>query len=213
MASDPMPFSNEFARTAREEAARLAARAQEIRSRGERWLERAGDLLREADRLDQRVLELDELLGRAQQLRLDLQSRHLQGQRLREAATRILLRRRGLRASIHYREWFDLITEEGIVVVGKDPLATFLTQITRSPVVVRVEGGQGVYELDPHGLYEGARAHLQEALAMQAAAPDHQATTAEEVELARRKLDAVLEARTLLLHDWIRTSADVARAE
>src|SRR4051812_40029552 len=168
IASEPAPFSNQFAQMARDEAARLAARAQEFRARGERWLERAGDLLREADRLDHRVRDLDELLGRAPQLRLDLQSRRLQGQRLREEATRILLDRRGLRVAIHYRKWFELLEEEGVKVAGKDPLATFLTQVTRSPVVVRVSGdGQGVYELDPHGAYERARARVREALAGQ----------------------------------------------
>jgi hypothetical protein len=207
MASESVPFSDEFAQTAREEAARLAARAQEVRARGERWLERAGDLLREADRLEHRVRELDEVLGWAPQLRLDLQSRVLQGQRLREEATRILLERRGLRVAVHYREWFALITEEGMTVAGKDPLATFLTQVTRSPVVIRVDEGKGVYELDPHGAYERARARLQEALAEQASSGDGVAR----LDAARRELDAVLEARTQLLRGQIRRETETLR--
>lgn len=195
MASEPPEFSDEFAVTARDEAARLAARAQEIRSRGEHWLRRAGELLREADRLDHGVRELDELLGRAPQLRLDLQSQILQGHRLREEATRILLERRGLCVPIHYREWFDLLAEEGVTVAGKDPLATFLTQVTRSPVVVRVDEGQGVYELDPHGAYERARGQLQEVLAEASTNGESE----KRLQAARRQLDAVLEARTLLL--------------
>lgn len=194
MASTPAPFSDEFAQTAREEAARLAARAQEVRARGERWLERADELLREADRLDHRVRELDELLGWAPQLRLDLQTRQLQGQRLREEAARILLERRGLRVPIHYREWFELVTADGVTVVGKDPLATFLTQITRSPIVLRVDDGAGVYALDPHSAYEQARVRLQAAVGEATAADDG----AGAVESARRDLNAVLEAKTAL---------------
>ena len=203
MASERAPFSDEFAATARDEAARLAARAHELRARGERWLQRAGELLREADRLDHRVRELDEILGRAPQLRLDLQTRALQGQRLREEATRILLERRGVRVPIHYRDWFALLGEEGVEVGGKDPLATFLTQVTRSPVVVRVEHeGQGVYELDPHGAYERARARLREALSASA-------TDGDRLAAARRELDAVLDARTRLFHERVRRAGEL----
>jgi hypothetical protein len=199
VASAQPPFSDEFAQTARVEAARLSARAQELRARGERWLQRAGELLREADRLEHRVRELDELLGRAPQLRLDLQTTQLQGQRLREEAARILLERRGLRVPIHYREWFALVTGDGLTVAGKDPLATFLTQITRSPIVVRRDAGSGMYELDPHGAYERARARLHAVVAeANGSAQLSEDDLSAEVSRARRDLDAVLEARAAL---------------
>jgi len=52
------------------------------------------------------------------------------------------------RADGLYREWFDALVAAGYEVAGKDPLAVFLTQLSRSPVVRR--GTQsGVYELDP----------------------------------------------------------------
>lgn len=208
VASTPAPFSDEFAATAREEALRLAARAVELRARGERWLERAGDLLREADRMEQRVRELDELLGRAPQLRLDLQTTNLQGQRIREEATRILLERRGLNRPIHYREWFELLENCGVSVAGKDPLATFLTQISRSPVVARNPDGPGMYELDPHGAYERARRAVVEATLAVSTARDSGETgalTAAEAQLvlARRTLEGVLDARITLLSDRI----------
>jgi hypothetical protein len=54
---------------------------------------------------------------------------------------------------MHYRDWYALVEERGLVVAGKDPLAVFLTQLGRSPAVRRgVEAG--VYELDRHA---GAR--------------------------------------------------------
>ena len=39
------------------------------------------------------------------------------------------------REALHYREWFDLLAQPGHEIAGKDPLAVFLTQISRSPVV------------------------------------------------------------------------------
>jgi hypothetical protein len=160
MAAGAPDFSDAFAATAREEAERLRARALEVRARGERWVKRGEEILAQADDLEARVRELDELLGRAPQLRIDLQTETLQGQQLREAAVRILAEGLGTRRPIHYRDWYRLFTESGHVAGGKDPLATFLTQITRSPLVHRVEGQSGVYEINPKVAYERARAEL-----------------------------------------------------
>ena len=62
------------------------------------------------------------------------------------------------RDALHYREWFELLTQAGHEVAGKDPLAVFLTQITRSPAV-RKGARPGEYVLD-----RGARATLQRRL-------------------------------------------------
>ena len=60
---------------------------------------------------------------------------------------RVLLERG--KEAMHYRDWYALVEERGLVVAGKDPLAVFLTQLGRSPAVRRgVEAG--VYELDRH---------------------------------------------------------------
>jgi hypothetical protein len=48
---------------------------------------------------------------------------------------------------LHYKEWFALLRAHGHDVAGKDPLAVFLTQLTRSPVV-RKSSIPGHYELD-----------------------------------------------------------------
>lgn len=213
MASSPAPFSDDFARTAREEADRLRVRAGELQARGERWIARGQQLVQEAERLHNRVRDLDELLGNAPQLRIDLQSKTLQGQRLREEATRILLAQYGLRTPIHYRAWYGLLTDSGLEAGGKDPLATFLTQITRSPVVERVEDGGGMYQLDPQGAYERARGELAEARraltgleecgAGSGAEDGRDSVDLAEQRLARaqRKLDAVLEARSNLFRE------------
>src|SRR5690349_21007217 len=111
--------------------------------------------MREAERLaaqaiayEQQATELDELLGRASQLRLGLPHDGVSGQQLRDAAVEILVRQRGTGVPIHYREWFQLVSETGLNVGGRDPLATFLTQITRSPVVEQAgEPRSGLYLL------------------------------------------------------------------
>jgi chaperonin cofactor prefoldin len=48
---------------------------------------------------------------------------------------------------IHYRQWFELLRSTGYEVVGKDPLAVFLTQVSRSPAV-RKSTQAGIYEID-----------------------------------------------------------------
>jgi hypothetical protein len=72
----------------------------------------------------------------------------LRGPAIRRAAVEVLLAHPGAPQALHYRAWFDALEAAGYEVAGKDPLAVFLTQLSRSPVVRR--GTQsGVYELDP----------------------------------------------------------------
>lgn len=69
----------------------------------------------------------------------------LRGAAIRRAAIDVL---RALPpASIHYRAWFEATRDAGHKIAGKDPLAVFLTQISRSPLVVRGEEA-GHYRLD-----------------------------------------------------------------
>jgi hypothetical protein len=72
----------------------------------------------------------------------------LRGPAIRRAAVEVLRGLPGRPQALHYRAWFDALRAAGYAVAGKDPLAVFLTQLSRSPVVRR--GTQsGVYELDP----------------------------------------------------------------
>jgi chaperonin cofactor prefoldin len=71
----------------------------------------------------------------------------LQGPAIRAAAVRVLLAHPRRPEALHYREWFNLLTEAGYSVAGKDPLAVFLTQLSRSPLVRRGTES-GVYELE-----------------------------------------------------------------
>jgi hypothetical protein len=71
----------------------------------------------------------------------------LRGARIREAAVRVLAAHSQPEAPVHYRDWFELLRAQGFLPAGKDPLATFLTQIGRSPVVHRTTTS-GMYVLD-----------------------------------------------------------------
>lgn len=99
-------------------------------------------------------------------------ARPLRGTAIRETAVRVLAARPQSRRPIHYRDWIALLEAEGYVVVGKDPPATFLTQVSRSPVVAKTTRA-GMYELD-HDAPERFRhriAELQRELRRIASAP------------------------------------------
>jgi hypothetical protein len=105
--------------------------------------------------LDERDALLDRLAGPAPAARSVAASPPasdaappLRGPAIRRAAVEVLRGLPGRPQALHYRAWFDALRAAGYAVAGKDPLAVFLTQLSRSPVVRR--GTQsGVYELDP----------------------------------------------------------------
>jgi hypothetical protein len=71
----------------------------------------------------------------------------LRGPAIREAAVRVLIAQPGPIEALHYRRWYELLVETGFRIAGKDPLAVFLTQLSRSPLV-RKASAPGVYEVD-----------------------------------------------------------------
>jgi prefoldin subunit 5 len=71
----------------------------------------------------------------------------LRGAAIRSVAVRLLAIREDPLAPIHHASWFSLVRQAGYEVGGRDPGATFLTQISRSPVVAR-GSKPGVYQLD-----------------------------------------------------------------
>lgn len=97
---------------------------------------------------DERLLnELAGSLGIACQLRIEQLDRRLRGQRLQEIAVEILASRLEPGQTVHYRQWFEWVEQQGFKVSGKDPLATFLGQIGRSPRIVSAGRRSGLYML------------------------------------------------------------------
>lgn len=97
---------------------------------------------------DERLLRsMAEVLGISQQSTLDQLGGALRGQRLREVAVQVLRNHESPGAEVHYRDWYALLSAEGISVSGKDPLATFLSQVSRADGVEAVGRRSGRYRL------------------------------------------------------------------
>ena len=143
----------------------VAAERGDLERRRDGLLERRRRVQAELDEIEAAVAELDEqllLIGRlagedrppeqppivAENASPDTAPVSiLRGPAIRVAAVRVLLSQPRRREALHYREWFELLAGAGYSVAGKDPLAVFLTQLSRSPLVRR--GTQsGVYELE-----------------------------------------------------------------
>jgi hypothetical protein len=121
-----------------------AAALREQSARLHALVEQVDKELSDAERL---VRQMDEILGLAPQLAIDAQHDQLRGERLREIAVQVLRQQRGDDAVIHYSDWLKLLEEQGLRVGGKDPAATLLTQLARSPFVESVRPRSGLYRL------------------------------------------------------------------
>jgi chaperonin cofactor prefoldin len=142
----------------------VAAERSDLRRQRDELLaqrQRVQDQLDEIDaamaQLDERIILIDRLAGEPRPTGAsgapapsppDEPGRRLRGPAIRAAAVQVLLGQPQRPEALHYRDWFGLMGEAGFLIEGKDPLAVFLTQLSRSPVVRR--GTQsGIYELDP----------------------------------------------------------------
>lgn len=134
----------------------------------------------------------------------------LRGARIRETAVRVLAGTPEAQGPVHYRTWFELFTRQGFMPAGKDPLATFLTQIGRSPVVERTSGA-GTYQLDfsfprqARSRLAELRNELQEAQALAADAGVEDIAAARE---RRAQLTADLAATERALEEALRSLGD-----
>ncbi len=140
-------LSEEFKRTAALERQALLARYEECRQRSEHHEQQAAEASQEADRYARTIRELGELLGIEDQLSLTELSDHLRGERLRDVAATVLWRNFKAGDVVHYKHWLELVVAEGYRVGGKNPSATFLTQVARVESVERVGRRSGLYRL------------------------------------------------------------------
>ncbi len=159
-------------RTSRRLRTAAAAERERLGRDLERLDLRAADLQHQLDEIERKRLELRDQLsllarfadpedsafptsrtpGRANHLRPvqpheEVPKAVLQGGRIRELAVILLASSPNPRRPIHYQQWYELMRAAGYTIEAQDPLATFLTQIGRSPVVRRA-GAPGVYALD-----------------------------------------------------------------
>lgn len=97
---------------------------------------------------DERMLsEIETVLGRDPQLRLDQVDIRVRGRQLEALAISVLAEAGPADEPIHYKAWFELLRTRGHLVAGKVPVDTFLAQINRSEAVERVGRRTGLYRL------------------------------------------------------------------
>jgi hypothetical protein len=142
--SAPAPDTRQEALLAEYRA--MAANVAEQRDRAERLQDLADDARAQAEAQESALRELGGLVGIDPQLNMDQQlDARLRGQRLQEIAVRVLAERHPDGEPIHYKLWYALLREAGYSIGGKDPQATFLSSISRSPHVRSMGRRSGLY--------------------------------------------------------------------
>ena len=145
--SHPSPEALPLAAELEREYRRLTALLEQSSERAERLRELA-DRAAERVAAEERLLhQLAAVLGRTAQSSIDGLDGRLRGRRLREVAVEVLQARLGAGETIHYRDWFDLVRGAGYSVAGKDPVATFLAQVSRAERVEALGSRSGLYAL------------------------------------------------------------------
>jgi hypothetical protein len=124
----------------------VAARLDALRDQSHRLHELVEQVDADTAETARLLRQMDEMLGIAPQLSLDAHG-ELRGQKLQEIAVELLRQKKGTGVEVHYREWFELLLGEGIRVAGKNPLSSFLTQVSRAPSVESVRPRSGLYRL------------------------------------------------------------------
>jgi hypothetical protein len=170
----PLPkTTNRLARAAIAEREALQRHRAKLADQRDAVLAKVEDLEAGLHALDERISVLDGL-ARAHESENDAReelpatrpalsgatdgSALLRGPSIRTTAVRVLSSHVEGRGAVHYRRWFDLLTQAGYEVAGKDPLAVFLTQVSRSPLIRRTTRA-GFYELN-RGAVEDLRGRL-----------------------------------------------------
>ena len=169
--------------------------------------ERLAGIEAEIQAADERLMLLAQLRGSAED-RTDArraiasQRQLLTGPAIRMAAVAVVRDLPEAEQALHYRQWLSLVEQAGYEVGGQKPSATFLSQISRSPVIRRTTRA-GHYEIDRH-----APARLRRRLA--AMREQLSNGNVEHTELV--DLDEVRRRRDALLRDVQRTERELAEA-
>lgn len=147
MTASPVELSEAFLASATAERLALLERFEECRARSENYAALASEATREAERYARTIRELGELLGLEDQLSIVDLSEEIRGERLRVVASKVLWQHHSAGDVVHYKHWFDLVVADGHRIGGKNPAATFLTQVARVESVERVGRRSGLYKL------------------------------------------------------------------
>jgi hypothetical protein len=149
--------SRRLSQAAMAERERLAMRLQKLDARASALSEQLRQLNFEREDLIKRMALLDQLRPSDSGPHLRRVDDHehsvpgprgsLRGAAIRQTAVEVLATRGRPTEPIHYTRWLELVQEAGYGIAGRDPAATFLTQIGRAALVVRADR-PGEYMLD-----------------------------------------------------------------
>jgi hypothetical protein len=143
----PESFSHDFVSAAWAEREVLAERLADAQARVEHFETLAAKAREHAESLAGSIRAIEEVAGLSPQMAISDLSEELRGERLREVALEVLRRISSSGDSVHYRVWYEALIESGYRVSGKDPLSTFLTQVSRIQHVRGVGRRSGLYRL------------------------------------------------------------------
>jgi hypothetical protein len=146
-AAEDLPLTESL----RDEYRRMVVRLERGRDRAQRLRALADQAAEQVAAEERLVRSMAEVLGISPQATIDQLGGALRGQRLREVAVEILVRHHVPGDEVHYREWYELMAAEGLAIAGKDPVATFLAQVSRSDAVEPVGRRTGRYRLRAAG--------------------------------------------------------------
>ncbi len=126
----------------------VKARLEELQAQADRLHDLVDQVDRDVKEAARLLRHMDEMLGIAPQLALKMDG-PLSGRELQRVAVDLLQRDQDASAGapVHYRDWYALLLKAGGRVAGKDPLATFLTQVSRADEVESVRPRSGLYRL------------------------------------------------------------------
>jgi hypothetical protein len=125
----------------------LAASVAQHREQAERLQALADHARAQAGRDEQTLIGLAQILGLDPQMVIEQLDERLRGARLQEIAVRVLADHHQPGEAVHYKQWYGLLRAAGFTVGGKDPLASFLAAVSRSPHVRAVGQRSGLYVL------------------------------------------------------------------
>ncbi len=218
----PVPNpSSRLVRAAEAERSDLRRLREEVTDQHEKALARVRELEATLAEVDERLQVLARIVpertapGGTQPERdaEETEKEVLRGPAIRETAVQVLRGRSPLIEALHYREWYELVLEAGYQVAGKDPLAVFLTQLGRSPVV-RKTTQAGVYELDRNAVERLRRqlATLHSQLRDATVAAETPADLAE-IRARRHDLEQAISQQERALEEALRVLADEETAQ
>jgi hypothetical protein len=140
-------LSADFVAAATAERDALASLLRDVQARIDHFDALVAEARAEAESVAASIRAIEETAGLAPQMAFCDISEELRGERLREVALDVLHRLSASGDPVHYRVWFEALVDSGYRVLGRDPLATFLTQVSRIERVEKIGRRSGLYRL------------------------------------------------------------------